>query len=219
LLAHAVRSARACTAISAVMVSTEDAEIAAAGLAAGAVVPFMRPQDLARDDTPMLDVLRDCLARLRAAGDGYDYVVLLQPTTPFRDPAHITAAIELLAGREDCDSIVGVTPVIDAHPRRLRRIRDGLLEQFLHEGDTEAQQRQSHADDLAYRRCGYFYISRTRTIEEQGSLYGARSLAWIVEGAGAVTIDEPLDLLLARAVWADYRDAIIDAHRRVMAGR
>jgi len=219
LLAHSVRCALACPALSGVMVSSEDAEIVAAGIAAGASVPFLRPEALARDGTPMLAVLLDCLARLRSSGENHDCLVLLQPTTPFRDPAHIAAALAMLAQRADCDSIVALTPVVDAHPRRLRRIRDGLIEQYLAgDGDTEIQQRQNHGADPAYRRCGYFYITRTRTLEQQGSLYGARSLAWVVEGAGAITIDEPLDLLLARAAWADYHDAIIDVHRRVMAG-
>ncbi|MEQ9125965.1 MAG: acylneuraminate cytidylyltransferase family protein [Alphaproteobacteria bacterium] len=78
-----------------VVISTDDPEIAAAGRAAGAEVPFMRPAALATDAAPLVDV---ALHALEACG-GVEFLVLLQPTSPLRTPGDIVACLEpVLAG-------------------------------------------------------------------------------------------------------------------------
>ncbi len=67
-----------------VVLSTDDPEIARVGAECGLDVPFLRPAELARDDTPTLPVLQDVVRRLEEAGDRYDAVLTLQPTNPLR---------------------------------------------------------------------------------------------------------------------------------------
>lgn len=215
LIGLAVAAGVACPAVDTVIVSTDDREIADVAVGFGARAPYLRSPELASDKAPMLDVLLDAVHQMRRLGEEFEFLVLLQPTTPFRDPAILAAAIDALRSRPECDSCAAVTPVVDSHPRRLRKIRDGFLVPYLDEaGDNERQQRQDHADDLAYRRCGNFYICRISSLVDKGSLYGDRCLPWIVEGASAVTIDEPYDLLLASAVWeSDRQDPAVQAMR------
>lgn len=221
LVAYGVKAALACTQIDYVFASTEDAQIADVARAYGAETPFLRPASLAEDTTPMLDVILDTVERLSALGQNFDMMVLFQPTTPFRDPATIDQAIQMLRDRPECDSCVGVTRIVDAHPKRLRKITNGYLQPYLDEaGDNERQQRQDHETDKAYRRCGAFYISRISTLREKGSLYGNNILPWLVDGAFAVTIDEPYDLLLASAVWETQLDdpAVAAMHKIFASG-
>jgi CMP-N,N'-diacetyllegionaminic acid synthase len=111
LIAYTADAARASGGLTRVVVSTEDEEIAGLARRLGVEVPFLRPARLARDETPMLDVLIDLVASLEQR-EQYrpDILVLLQPTSPFRRAEHIDAAIDLLTST-GADSVVTVVPV------------------------------------------------------------------------------------------------------------
>src|SRR3954451_10687616 len=79
LLEHSVKLAQLCPEIDRTIVSTDSEEIAEIARAVGAEVPFLRPAKLARDETPMLPVLRHALGELDGA---WDLVLLLDPTSP-----------------------------------------------------------------------------------------------------------------------------------------
>ena len=86
-----------------VVLSSDDPTILAAGRDAGLEVPFTRPADLARDDTPAMDVV---LHALDALDEPFDLLVLLQPTSPLRTAADIDACIErVVAGAPCCVSV------------------------------------------------------------------------------------------------------------------
>ncbi|HET9270820.1 MAG TPA: acylneuraminate cytidylyltransferase family protein, partial [Vicinamibacterales bacterium] len=82
LLDYAGAAARESGAVDRIVLSTDSEAIAAAGRAAGLEVPFMRPESLAQDDTPMLPVIVHALDALKQSGWVPDYVALLQPTSP-----------------------------------------------------------------------------------------------------------------------------------------
>ncbi len=108
LIAHSVRHALMSGASPEdVVVTTDSEEIAAAGREAGATVPFMRPSNLATDTASSRDVILHAVETLAGMGRKYDAVVLLQPTSPFREPEDIKRAIEVY---ESAASASGVTP-------------------------------------------------------------------------------------------------------------
>lgn len=94
LLQWAIESAREAGCLDRVVVSTEDAEIANAALAAGAEVPFMRPEHLARDPYGVVDVCLHALDALEADGERFSEIVILLPTSPFRRAQHVREALE-----------------------------------------------------------------------------------------------------------------------------
>jgi CMP-N,N'-diacetyllegionaminic acid synthase len=102
LLQYTAESAQAAKLLSRIVLSTEDVEIAELGKRFGVDVPFMRPVELAQDDTPTLPVVQHVLKRLEEQNDRFDAVCLLQPTNPLRRPADIDACIEML-GRKQVD--------------------------------------------------------------------------------------------------------------------
>src|SRR4051812_11741596 len=89
LLAYTAEAALAARSLARVVLSTDDEEIAEVGRKLGVDVPFMRPAELARDDTPTLPVLQDVVRRLEAAGEHYDAIFTLQPTNPLRRSSDI----------------------------------------------------------------------------------------------------------------------------------
>ena len=185
-----------------IVVSTDDEEIASIGTFYGGSIYGLRPAELSADRTPMIDVIKYTLKNLSELQLKYDATCILQPTTPFRDPKILTKAWVKLK-TTDATAVVGLTPCIDAHPKRLRKIdSQGLITSYLpnNQADTEREQRQSHFGDLVYRRCGAFYFFKN-SILENDTIYGKKPYPIIVDGAAATTIDEPLDLLLAKAIW------------------
>lgn len=103
LIAWTIEAALASTQIGAVVVSTDDLEIAEISRYYGAQVPFIRPTELAMDDTPGIVPVLHALDQLPQ----FDAVVLLQPTSPLRTTADIDACIRL-AQEKNVPSVVSV---------------------------------------------------------------------------------------------------------------
>lgn len=99
-----------------VVVDTDDTVIADEGRRFGAEAPFLRPPELARDETPTIDSVLHCLDRLQAAGRTFETIVLLQPTSPLRTSADITACWRTFDPAQ-APSVVAVTPI--EHPLEL----------------------------------------------------------------------------------------------------
>jgi CMP-N-acetylneuraminic acid synthetase len=177
-----------------VVVSTEDEEIARVSRQYGADVPFIRPEALAGDDAPSIEVLKHALAALAAKGERYDYAALLQPTSPLRNAAHIDAAIELLLAKR-ADAVVSVTEL--DHPAEWSNT---LPEDLSLDGFIPVEYRGLRSQDLPkrYRLNGAIYISRIeRMLQENALLYDGNSFAYIMDRQVSVDIDSDMDFLLA----------------------
>ncbi len=200
LVVHALRHGAAARTLARTVVSTDDAEIAAVARAAGGDVPFLRPAELARDDTPTLPVLLHALAALEAAGDArYEYVCILQPTNPLRRPEDVDACVEL-ALATGADSVVTVCPA--PHPAKLKRIVDGRLVPYVVE-ETEGARRQDLGAP-AWRRNGAVYVIR-RKVLASGRLYGDDCRAVEMPAERSVDVDGPGDLRIVEALWETLR--------------
>lgn len=187
LLAYTIEAALAAPSLSRVILSTEDPEIAATGRSYGAEVPFMRPAELAQDDTPTLPVVTHTLNTLAAQGETYDAVCLLQPVNPLRRAADIEACLLRLAN-SDADAVVSVLPVPHAYnPHWVYFVSaDGNLRLSTGEA-TPLPRRQSLPP--AFHRDGSVYVTRTPVVLEQNSLYGARTLGYEMDARFSINID------------------------------
>lgn len=203
LVGLAVKAALGVDRVSAALVSTDSRDIAEAGIAAGGVAPWLRPAELARDDTPTIDVV---VHAARWAVDQLEsrpsYVLLLEPTAPMRRPIHIQRAIELLDST-DVDAVVSVVELPHVfHPDEVLKVRDGRLHPFLGESDMSSR-RLRGIQEPAYIPSGLVYGVRTNVLLEDRTLFGRKTLAMAEEWADFVDIDEPEDLERARAMWKD----------------
>ncbi len=110
LLAHALEFARRCPAIERCVVSTDSKKIAAVARRYRGEVPFLRPRELARDQTPMLPVLQHALREVeRREGRRYQALLLLQPTSPARLPQDLERALALLEEDPVCVGVISVS--------------------------------------------------------------------------------------------------------------
>lgn len=177
------------------MLSTEDEEIARVAIQCGADVPFLRPEELARDSTPTIPVLQHAVKALEATDGAYDAILTLQPTNPLRVAEDIDGAIELLQ-RSGADSVISFAEAGDRHPARMKTIdSDGRVVDPPFSEAFEGQPRQTLP--RYYLRDGSVYLTRRSVLMEQGSLKGADCRAWLMPPQRAWNIDTPLDLYLA----------------------
>lgn len=192
LLAWTAEAARGSRLDRAVL-STDDEGIARAGRACGLEVPFMRPPELAKDDTPGIDVVIHAVGRLLDAGYRADAVMLLQPTSPLRRAGHIDRAIALLEGRPEADSLVSVVRAPhNMIPETLMRLGpDGWLEPVV-PWDERKNLRQSKPAYFA-RNGAAIYLVRTECLMGRKSLYGDRILPLEMGKEESLDIDDLLD--------------------------
>ncbi|MBI3565982.1 MAG: acylneuraminate cytidylyltransferase family protein [Elusimicrobia bacterium] len=188
LIAHSLRLARMCPEVTRCVVSTDSEEIAAVARAHGGEVPFLRPPELARSDTPMWPVLRHAPAEVeRAEGRPYDLLMLLDPTSPTRLPEDVRAAVARLAA-SDADGIVSVSKP-EFNPLWHTVVeKDGLMADWL--PDAARITRRQDAPTV-YRINGLLYVWRADFVRRAESWRTAgRHLMLEVPDERAVSIDD-----------------------------
>src|SRR4051812_12717834 len=117
LIAHSIELAKRCPEIAHALVSTDSPEIAAAARAADGDAPFLRPAELARDETPTLPVLQHAVDFYeQSTGEPVDSILLLQPTGPLRLPQDVASAVALLASDPKAVGVMAVSEM-PFHPR------------------------------------------------------------------------------------------------------
>lgn len=197
LLWWSVRAALEAETVTRTIVSTDDDEIAAAGKAAGAEVPFLRPAELAGDTVLDLPVFDHALRSL-ADTEGYrpDLVVHLRPTSPLRPAGLVDEGVRTLAADPGADSLRAVTPPAN-NPFKMWRIVDGVLLPLVETDIHEQYNQPRQALPAAYWQTGALDVMRAATVLDLGSMTGRRILPLVIEPDLAVDIDDPLSLAVA----------------------
>ena len=198
LIAWSIEQGLACEYIDKVLVSTDSEEIANIAARHGASIPFLRPKALAGDETSTMDVLLHALDHLSSTGELYDYVVLLEPTSPLRDVADIAGALELLVGSECAESVVGVSKAEASHPSFLFAVQDGLLHPMT--GSQPTGLRRQDLKENFYYLEGSIYVSGVPSLRNNKSFYHDATAPWLVERYKAIEIDELSDFIVVEAL-------------------
>ncbi len=171
-----------------VVVSTEDEEIAKVAKKYGAEVPFMRPKDLARDDTPTMDVVLHAINFFEKKGEQFDYLVLLQPTSPIREVKTLDEAIETLIDHPTAQALVSVSPV------------EKKCTDFLVSMDEKGILKQTPLKGEFYFLNGNIYISSVEAFKKKKTFFHDKTLAFVLPKWQAVDIDDIYDFFTAEAI-------------------
>lgn len=193
LVAWTIEAAATSRTMDRTILSTEDEGIASAARSLGCEVPFLRPKELAADDTPGIEPVLHALSMIR----GFDIVVLLQPTSPLRTALDIDAAVTALVSN-GAPAVVSVTEAA-SHPAWTYQVDEqGRLVPFL-----PAASRPTRRQELptAWALNGAIYVARTAWIMDSRSFLCPETIAFPMPAERGLDIDEPLDLLIAEAVF------------------
>ena len=194
LIAWTIAAALGSRKLSRLLVTTDDAEIAEVARAQGAEVPFLRPAELARDESPVIEAVEHAL-RWVETSDGAlpEYVLLLQPTSPLRTTADIDGAIDL-AYLRNADAVLSVCEA-SPHPYLARKIdRDGALGDFI-DLPTKPVRRQEYPP--AYVLNGAIYVNRVQSLLTSRNFQPPGALAYVMPVERSCDIDTPVDMQIA----------------------
>lgn len=181
-----------------IIVSTDDEEIASVAREYGADVPFLRPAELSDDKAPTLPAMQHAVKFMeQKRGVKYDWILLLQCTSPFRKAEDYPELIQM-AKEGDCDSIVSVVQVFTSHPMAIRKIENGYLAHFM-PGEKEGTRRQDYKPD-AYKRNGVYYMTKRDVLMEDNTIYGERIKPYIMPEMRSVGIDSELDFKIVEVL-------------------
>ncbi|MBF0124381.1 MAG: acylneuraminate cytidylyltransferase family protein [Magnetococcales bacterium] len=191
LIAWSIGAAQACPAIDRLIVSSEDDEIIEVAQQWGCEVPFRRPAALATDHASSIDVLLHALDTLADQQQRYDWLLLLQPTSPLRTDEDIQMALRLCR-RDDVAAVVSL--VAAAHPPQWSYYLDHDVLQPVMAGPVIPRRQ-----DLpqAYTLNGAVFMARVDWLRHNRSFLTAESRGFVMPAERSIDIDSELDFALA----------------------
>jgi len=197
LIAWTIEEAKKSKYIDRLVLSSEDTEIIKIAQSYECEVPFVRPIELAQDDTPGIDPVLHALEQL----PGYDIVVLLQPTSPLRTVRDIDAGLEFLMTQQ-APVCVSMSEVTKSPYWMFSLTKDFRIRNLL-EKPTMASRRQ----DLpkSYVANGALFIAKTDYLNKQQSFYSQETLGYLMPRERAYDIDEELDFIVCESVWNNFQ--------------
>lgn len=191
LISYSILAARQSKYIDDVVVTTDDDEIAQISIKYGAEIPFMRPLELASDESRTIDCVVHARDALRDLGREYDLLVLLQPTSPLRTAENIDAALDQCV-KNGCLPLCSIS-VVEENPLLLRTIGEGgVIHPVI--GQSSTMRRQ---DVPAYYKVdGAIYINRASDITLETSL-NDNPLGFLLPSDKSIDIDTFEDFMSA----------------------
>ena len=210
LLAYTCEAALESDSLTRVVLSTDDDVIAKMGRGCGVEAPFMRPHELALDDTPSLAVAQHALRWLNDHEHWRaDVLVLLQPTSPLRRGRHVDEALDLML-RSSADTIVSVTEVPHRYsPYSAMKLIEGYLVDFWQDSLQFDRYQRQDLPTLYARNGPALLATRTDVLMEKNTFYGPRVVPYVMDFQDSIDIDGPFDMELASWLLNRQRNAPI----------
>ncbi|PZX47680.1 N-acylneuraminate cytidylyltransferase [Algoriphagus chordae] len=195
MLAYTVNSAKESKLLTRTILSSDDEDIIQVAKNLGLEVPFRRPSDLATDHAPTLPTIIHALNFFKKGGEEFDFVCLLQTTTPFRRKGLIDEAITKIL-ETGADALVSVLPVPhEFNPHWIfESDQKGMLR--IATGEKEIITRRQELP-TGYFRDGAIYLTKTSVLLEKSSLYGDNLAFVLGDLERYVNLDTPKDWALA----------------------
>ncbi|MDD5249250.1 MAG: acylneuraminate cytidylyltransferase family protein [Rhodocyclaceae bacterium] len=190
LIAWTIEAAKKSEYIDRLVLSSEDAEIIRVANVWGCEVPFVRPVELAQDGTPGIAPVLHALDNLR----GYDYVVLLQPTSPLRTTSEIDGCLALCEAR-GAPACVSVTEPAH-HPQWMHTVdANQHLKPLVEHSATRRQDLPT-----VYAVNGAVYVAQVSWLPDSRSFIGDGTLGYVMPPLHSLDIDVEEDLILAECL-------------------
>lgn len=172
-------------------ISTDSREIADVCEKYGIAVPELRPDELAQDTSSSMDVLMYTIDLLESRGQRYDYMILLEPTSPLRKNDDIDKMIKIAVDNPDADGVISVGRVHLEHPSIVKRINcNKYITSYIENGDIYYQRQ---LEDEAYFPYGVGYLVKVDRFKEKHTIYMDKMLPYYIERWQNYEIDDIYD--------------------------
>jgi N-acylneuraminate cytidylyltransferase len=188
LIAWTIEAAKRSKYIDKLVLSSECSEIIKIAKSYGCEIPFVRPSDLSLDKVPGIMPVLHAIEKI----SGYDYIVLLQTTSPLRSEKDIDAAIEHCLNKK-ADNCVSVVEVTQNPHWMYTKNSDGRLYKFI----EDKQIARSQELPAYYFLNGAIYVSHIATLKKTENLITVDSVAYVMPEERSIDIDTQLDFKIA----------------------
>lgn len=204
LLVWSIEAALQSKYVDRIIVSTDSTEIAGIGEKFGADIPFIRPSYLSEDNSTSVDVI--CYAvefMSEKLGENFDFVILLEPTSPLRTSEDVDLALEKLIGSPDARSLVSVGESESQHNKLQFNITES---EFISVEPASKKFVHMRRQDLArsYFLDGSIYLSYIHTLFEFASFVHGKTLTLSLPKWKNIEIDDEYDYVMALALGRKY---------------
>ncbi len=202
LIVHSIRQAQAVPRIGRVIVSTDAEEIAAVAREAGAEVPFMRPAELAQDNSPERAVWRHALEYLKSVDGAYPDVLIVVPATaPLRTPQDLERCLEAF-DQGGADTVITVSdPHRNPYFNMVKALPDGTVDIVIPPAETKFTRRQDAPQVFDVTTVAY--VTRPEFVMATDNIFSGRVKAVNIPVERAIDIDTLLDFRIAECL-LDY---------------
>ena len=192
LMAYTIQAAKDAGLFDTVMVSTDSPEYGAIAKECGAQVPFLRSETYSTDGADSWSVVKEVLLAYAKAGESFDTVCLLQPTSPMRTAEDIRAGYALLQEKQ-ANAVTSVCQAEHSPLWCMTLEEDRSLDAFRQNLPTGPRQNLSKY----YRLNGAVYIRKVRYLENDVEIIHSNEYALVMDTTHSVDIDTELDFMLA----------------------
>ncbi|HBT50413.1 MAG TPA: acylneuraminate cytidylyltransferase family protein [Caldanaerobacter subterraneus] len=193
LIAYTIETALEVDFLDKIIVSTEDLEIAKISMEYGAEVPFLRPYELATDEAKSIDVVLHAMDWMEKHDETFDLILLLQPTSPFRNSEDIKTAFDIFF-KKNAKAVVSVCEA-EHSPLWMNTLNDDLnMKDFIRK-DILNKNRQELVK--YYRINGAIYIAEWNYLKQNRTFFGNETYAYIMPKERSIDIDTEMDFKFA----------------------
>ncbi|GET45279.1 acylneuraminate cytidylyltransferase family protein [Capnocytophaga felis] len=197
LIGWSIEQAQASKYVDEIFVSTDSREIADVAESFGVLIPFLRPKELASDTSPSSEFIIHTIEYYQKKNNNFDYILLVEPTSPLRDTQDIDKCIEMLLNHSYAKSIVGISKIEACHPAFLVKIsEEGLLKSYVNQMKTL---RRQDIDDLYFFE-GSLYLSSIEYYMQEKTFYHELTLPYLMPKYKSFEVDDLLDFQIIERI-------------------
>lgn len=179
-----------------IFISTDSREIADVAEKCGVKVSSLRPAYLASDTASSMDFIEYTINLMEEQGEKFDYLILLEPTSPLRDAEDIDKSLEMLIEHPTAKSIVGVCKSEGQHPISLTKINNGFLIPYI---ERSKSVRRQDLEELYFFE-GTIYATSIEGFRQYRLFYHKECLAYVVPKWKSFEIDDFIDFTIIEAI-------------------
>jgi N-acylneuraminate cytidylyltransferase/CMP-N,N'-diacetyllegionaminic acid synthase len=197
LIAWSINHAQDSKYVDEIFVSTDSREIATVAEQYNVKVPFLRPQELSGDTASSMDVILHTIDTLEKQNKSFDIVIMVEPTSPLREPIDIDNSIEMLVETYNAESVVGICEVEGAHPDFLVELKNNFLVPYVNK-DFTVKRRQDIMPMFFFE--GTVYTSFVNSIKKRKNFYHEKTLGYVVPKWKSYEVDDISDFVIIEAI-------------------
>ena len=185
-----------------IILNTDSKKIKDLGAKMGAETPFLRPKYLASDNSKISDTIIHTIKYFKTKGIFFDYLLLLEPTSPLTTTDDIDNAIECLEkSNKNVDAIVSVAENVTAHPKFCIKLDSN---EMIKKYDKKFYNINRQKLDKTYFYSGNFYLSKVDSFIKLKTFYHNKTKAIISSKAKSFEIDDELDFFIVEKIMKHY---------------